>query len=43
MLFRSAKNLEMAIAEEKEPVYQEYLAQVEQKLALVMASIARLV
>ncbi len=38
-----AKNLEMAIAEEKEPVYQEYLAQVEQKLALVMASIARLV
>ena len=37
-----AKELEMAIAEGNESFHEEYLAQVEQKLAIVMISIARL-
>jgi CheY-like chemotaxis protein len=37
-----AKQLETAIAQGKEPVYGELLAQVEQKLAVIMTSIARL-
>jgi len=36
------KDLEMAIAEGKEPLFEPLLMQVEQKLAVVMASIARL-
>jgi len=36
------KDLEMAIAEGKEPVYAELLSQVEQKLAIVIAAIARI-
>jgi len=37
-----AKDLEMAIAEGKEPLFEPLLMQLEQKLAVVMASIARL-
>jgi two-component system sensor histidine kinase/response regulator len=37
-----AKDLEMALAEGNEPVFEMLLTQVEQKLAVVMASIARL-
>ena len=38
-----AKDLEMAIAEGKEALFEPLLMQVEQKLTVVMASIARLV
>jgi two-component system sensor histidine kinase/response regulator len=37
-----SKDLELAIAKGNEPLYDETLAQVEQKLAVVMASIATL-
>jgi CheY-like chemotaxis protein/HPt (histidine-containing phosphotransfer) domain-containing protein len=38
-----AKDLEMAIAEGNEPAYEDLLSQVEQKLAVVMTSIATMI
>jgi polar amino acid transport system substrate-binding protein len=37
-----AKQLETAIAQVNEPVYEDLLAQVEEKLAVVMVAVARL-